>query len=148
MRRIINNILYPIARLYWFIARPKTYGVKCIIRFGQEVLIVQHTYGHRHWTFPGGGIKRRETPEEAVKREVMEEVGIELTNLIPIGDFFTTDEYKRDRVYCFQAEVKDKNFRIRKEEIKEAKWFPIEAMPVNMSQYGKKVWPMGGEGKI
>lgn len=37
-------------------------------------------YGKREWAFPGGHLEFREDIVECVKREVMEEVGIKITN--------------------------------------------------------------------
>ncbi|MBA4320230.1 MAG: hypothetical protein C0412_17675 [Flavobacterium sp.] len=139
MRRIINKILYPIVRLYWFVARPKNFGVKCILQYENQILMVRHTYGHKLWCFPGGGMKKGEIPEEAVRREIREEVNIEMSELISIGQFFTASEYKRDTVYCFESEVKSKDFKINEEEIREAKWFPINNLPSNISRYATEI---------
>ena len=78
----LTNIAYSLARVYWFIFRPKTFGVRCIVERDGEVVMVKHTYGKRtDWLFPGGGIKRGETEKGAAQREVLEEVGIVAFNL-------------------------------------------------------------------
>ena len=47
-----------------------------------RVLFVRHTYGDRTpWEMPGGGLRRGEAPEAAVRREMREELGIELVEL-------------------------------------------------------------------
>lgn len=120
---------YPIARIYWFITRPKSYGVKCVIYYRNEVLMIRQSYGGNRWAFPGGSIKKGETPEQAVKREVKEEVGINLENVVHLGEFKTTIEYKLDTVYCFSGIVNNRVFVVDNNEVVEANWFPMDNLP-------------------
>lgn len=129
IHHVFNTTIYPALRLYWFIFRPTTKGVKCIIQHGAEILLIRNTYGPGLWTFPGGGIKKGETLEAAARREVMEEVGITVRDLQWIGQFNTTSEYKRDTVQVFVAESDDKEFRIDPIEILEARWFDANQLP-------------------
>ena len=46
-----------------------------------------------YWAFFGGGIEQNETPEEAVKREAREELGIELKGLT----FFKRYEFQEEK---------------------------------------------------
>ena len=51
-----------------------------LIRKGDKVLVGQRPVGHSlagQWEFPGGKIERNESPEEALIRELREELGIE-----------------------------------------------------------------------
>ena len=49
-----------------------------VIRDGQ-VLMVRHVHdGRDYWTLPGGGMYQHETEQEAAKREVLEETGIDV----------------------------------------------------------------------
>lgn len=51
-----------------------------LIRKGDKILVGQRPVGHSlagHWEFPGGKIEKGESPEEALARELNEELGIE-----------------------------------------------------------------------
>lgn len=105
--------------------------------------MIRNTYGHILWTFPGGGIDKGEASIDAARREVMEEVGIEVKNVRKIGEFVTTAEYKRDAVEVFAGESVGKWFRIDPKEILEAKWFELNRLP-EISEYAKRVISMLG----
>ncbi len=91
--------------------------------------MIRNTYGRGHWTFPGGTIGRKETPEQAAIREVAEEVGVTLDAVEPIGVYFNRREYKRDTVYCFRSSVTDHAHKIDPFEITEAAWFRADELP-------------------
>jgi 8-oxo-dGTP diphosphatase len=51
-----------------------------LLRKGTKVLVGQRPVGHSlagQWEFPGGKIEKNETPEEALARELREELAIE-----------------------------------------------------------------------
>ncbi len=51
-----------------------------LIRKGSKVLVGQRPSGHTlagQWEFPGGKIEKNESPEQALARELMEELAIE-----------------------------------------------------------------------
>lgn len=138
---IIFKLINPFLNFYRFIFRPKTYGAKCIIQNNGEILLIRNTYGRRRWTFPGGGIKKGEVPEKAIKREIFEEVGIKADSLRLIGNFIMSgkaSEYRRDKVFVFWTKVRDKEFKIDKLEILEAKWFPLSQLP-KIASYAREI---------
>lgn len=47
-----------------------------ILNENQEVLLFKHTYRQMAWSLPGGYIKSKEHPFEALEREIMEESGL------------------------------------------------------------------------
>ena len=67
--RLAFRVGYRVLRVWWFVRRPTTRGVKCVLTCGDEILLVRHTYGRTdRWELPGGGVKRREEPRAAASR--------------------------------------------------------------------------------
>ena len=130
IKRLAYRLAIPVLKLYWFAFRPRTSGVTCIIRDADgRVLMVRHTYGKPSWFFPGGGIRKNETPEAAIRREIREEVGIELVDLRQIGNFLSTIDFKKDNVTVFTARPASAALRLRREEIAEARWTDVNELP-------------------
>jgi len=136
------RFIYPLVKFYWFIFRPEGYGVKCVIRDDSEILFVRHTYGKKFWNFPGGAIRKNENPEEAAKREIREELGIEIDNVEKIGEFIDTSNYKRDNIICFSGRAITKNFQINKLEILEAGWYKPPTIPKPLSKIAQRILVM------
>jgi ADP-ribose pyrophosphatase YjhB (NUDIX family) len=127
--RFFYALINPVRRFYWRLFRPKTRGVKCVIEYSGKVLLVRLAYAHDKWTFPGGRVKRGETFEEGAKREVKEEVGINLQQIVNIGEYQGRREYKKDTVQCFWGQVESAFFSIDEMEIAEADWFIPAELP-------------------
>jgi 8-oxo-dGTP pyrophosphatase MutT (NUDIX family) len=51
---------------------------------------------------PGGGVRRRETPEAAARRELAEEIGLKASPLLAAGFCCGTWDGRRDRVHIFE----------------------------------------------
>ncbi|MBD5467925.1 MAG: (deoxy)nucleoside triphosphate pyrophosphohydrolase [Lachnospiraceae bacterium] len=72
------------------------------------------------WEFPGGKIEEGETPQEALKREIMEELNTE----IKVGELIDTIEYDYPTFHlsmdCFWAEVVSGDLVLKEHEA--AKW--------------------------
>jgi 8-oxo-dGTP diphosphatase len=65
--------------------------VAAIIRKGDKIFATQRGYGEWQdwWEFPGGKMEVGETPEEALVREIREELSAEIS----VGELLTTVEY-------------------------------------------------------
>lgn len=72
------------------------------------------------WEFPGGKVEPGETPQQALKREIMEELSTE----IKVGELIDTIEYDYPTFHlsmdCFWAEVKAGHLELKEAEA--AKW--------------------------
>ena len=102
-----------------------------------KILLIKNTYRDSLWNLPGGGIKKKETPEDAVIREVEEETKITINNPTLIGSFVTDREYKIDNVYCFFAVIEDNKVLIDHIEVMDAKWASENKLPSKLSYQAK-----------
>lgn len=97
----VQRLFYGAARIYWRVAGPLTVGVKVLAVKNGAVLLVKPTY-QKYWCFPGGGVKRRETLEEAARRETLEESGAVLGEPLALMGVFTAfGEGRSDHVALF-----------------------------------------------
>ena len=130
------RLLYLGYRIYCFIFRPKTLGVRIMLIKDGQVLLVRQTY-MPGWFMPGGGVKRGETVEETARREAREEVGAEMGELKLLGTYTHFSEHKSDHnplFLCtdFTLDIKPDN------EIAEARFFPLDALPEGLSEGHRK----------
>ena len=72
---------------------------------GQVVLIRQYRYpvDEAVWEVPAGRLDAGETPLEAARRELEEEVGLRAAHLEPMSVFYTTPGFCDERMYLFRA---------------------------------------------
>lgn len=73
-------------------------GAVCLLEHDGEFLVLWQPH-RRGWTLPGGLLGRGETPEEAVRREVREEVGLDVDPGDPVTVRFDPLERGIDVVF-------------------------------------------------
>lgn len=111
--------------------------VAAIIYDGDKVFATQRGYGDWKdwWEFPGGKIEVGETPEEALGREIREELAAE----IAVGDLLTTVEYDYPKfhltMHCYMCTVESGSLTLleheasrwlKREELNSVKWLPAD----------------------
>lgn len=113
------------------------FGVGVTLIKNKKVLLGYHTarkYEQPSWAMPGGHVDSDENIYKAAIREVFEETGIKLSEVIPIGFF---DDYFEDyRVLSFQvfAEIKEQEPKILEpNKIEKWEWFELDNIPENLS---------------
>ena len=62
-------------------------SVAAIIRDDQNRLLLQRKAGSEGWSLPAGAIEPSETPEEALRREVLEETGLKVLSAVLVNAF-------------------------------------------------------------
>lgn len=121
------RLLYAGFRLYCFVFRPVTFGVRVMLIRDGQALLVRQTY-LAGWFMPGGGLKRGETLEEAARREAHEETGAELGALELLGAYTHFGEWQSDHNVVFLCT--DFNLVGQPDgEIAEMRFFPLDALP-------------------
>ena len=121
---------------FHFYDNPKPTTAVFLINPKGEILLVKRGREPKkdYWDSPGGFIEVGETAEDSAKRELKEELGIEIEGLIYIGSFPGNYLYQgiNYSTFCLVYFVKlneEPNFILEKEEIKEARFFKRDEIP-------------------
>ncbi len=131
MTKLLLRFAYRILKISWFIHRPLTVGVRVILVQEEKILLVRHTYQDA-WYFPGGGVKRGETLEQAVRREAAEEAGVTLEKLSLFGVYTSFIDYKNDHIVVFFSD--GFSFTGKSDhEIERVQFFSLSTLPEDLA---------------
>ncbi|WP_228241752.1 NUDIX hydrolase [Porphyrobacter sp. GA68] len=120
-------------RVAFRILRPHLRSVSVIGTTPDErLLLVRLTYGARKWTFPGGGIRRGETPESAARRELREETGCEVDGLRLVCSFEEQVLGTSSTAWLYTGNLLSLP-KADEREVAEARLFPRHSLPEPLS---------------
>jgi 8-oxo-dGTP diphosphatase len=96
-----------------------------------RILCVRMNYATRAWTTPGGRVEPGESPLDALKREMLEESGLDVEAGELVGVY--SKPYKDDIVLFFRASVVGRNAWLPNDEISHVGYFGRDELPEPMS---------------
>ena len=100
-----------------------------------KVLLLDHVLRPASgWGIPGGFIEAGEQPERAVRRELCEEIGLEIENV----ELFRVRTFARHVEILFCARAREKG-EVKSFEINKIGWFEINQLPKEMSKNPKRI---------
>lgn len=99
-----------------------------LVHKGEKILLARHAQRNQDiYACIAGFIESGETAEQAVKREVKEEIGIEIQNVVYKGS--QSWPFPDQLMLAFTAEYKSGEIVLQKEEISDAGWFSKDECP-------------------
>lgn len=95
--RLLLTAAHKLLTINWIIRRPRTLGAHALaLTPERKLILVRHRYA-RGWRVPGGGRHPHESAEEAVLRELREEIGLTDHGRVRLADEVEESvHFKRD----------------------------------------------------
>ncbi len=102
--RAAFRLARPLIHAHGRLRRGMVLGVRVVLTGDDgRVALVRHSY-EAGWHFPGGGVERGETAEDAARREAREEAGCEPGALVLLGVFNNERAVPGDHVLLWRAQ--------------------------------------------
>jgi NAD+ diphosphatase len=103
-------------------------AMMALVTRGKEVLLARsHRFATGVYSALAGFVEPGETIEDCVRREVREEVGVEVDNI----EYFASQSwaFPHSLMIAYTAQYAGGDIRLEDAEIAEARWFSIDALP-------------------
>ncbi|GFT82764.1 m7GpppN-mRNA hydrolase [Nephila pilipes] len=117
-----------------------TYGAILLDEELKNVLLVQSFVYKTSWGFPKGKVNKDEQPHHCAIREVLEETGFDITDLLDREVYL--EHYFNDqliRLYIISGIPVDAKFQPKtRNEIKGCEWFPVNQLPMGRKDQSSK----------
>jgi len=114
---------FPLARAWWRLRRQPHEGALVAVYVGSCLLLLRSSY-RREWNLPGGGINPGETPEQAARRELNEEIALAPDELVLAHMVSGIWDGRPDRVHVYEVRLsKLPSLTLDDREIVEARLF-------------------------
>ena len=102
-----------------------------------RILLLEHVFRpDGGWGIPGGFLGRNEQPEEGLRRELREEIGIEVED---VSFLFVRTLKRPGQVEIYFRARAIGTPKVSSFEIKKAEWFAVDALPEELSQDQKRL---------
>jgi len=115
-----------------------------ILNGSGQVLLAKSSKWKNRFTLPGGHIELGETIEEALKREIREEVGLEVKPIrfLLMQEAIYSEEFYKPKHFIFLdylCETETADVKVDKDEIQESVWIdPKKALEMNVDSFTKR----------
>ena len=133
--------------------------VAAIIKCGEAVFATQRGYGDQAggWEFPGGKVEPGETGQQAIVREIREELGA----TIAVDGFLTTVDYDYPTfhltMHCFLCHVAEGQLQLLEhsaakwltpDQLDSVAWLPADVLVVQALKDAARSLPLGSDNPL